>query len=204
MNPFETRLDALKRARWEVAARTFGNAHSTLVGLLVDWWISLSPERHTAIESGPTNGYSEQGKRGQCDALFCCDGVPRGVLEVEGTRVIQTANKIGYFFDAKRPYLEGLEFAVYLIYAYNPAGIGGERQFPPAITDDVLGTIREVTRTHPDKSIALLGLNKRLDRCRAGVRAVNEWYMGTPARIHALLFRSGNRLDEVTLTENDN
>lgn len=201
MNPFEIRLDDLKRVRWDVAARTFGNAHSTLVGMLVDWWISLSRERHTAIESGPTNGYSEQGKRGQCDALFCSDGVPRGVLEVEGTRLIETAKKIGYFFDAKRPYLEGLEFAVYLVYAYNPMGIGGERQFPPAITNEVLATLREVSRTHSEKSIALVGLDKCLDRCRTGVRALNEWYMGTPTHIHGLLFKNGELVDQVTLVE---
>lgn len=202
MHPLETRLDDLKRVRWDVAARTFGNAHCTLVGLLVDWWISLSPERHTAIESGPTNGYSEQGKRGQCDALFCTDGVPRGVLEVEGTRLVETAKKIGYFFDAKRPYLECLEFAVYLVYAYNPAGIGGERQFPPAITDEALATIRQVSLAHSEKSIALVGLDKCFDRCRTGVRALNEWYMGTPTRIHGQLFRNGELVHQVTLVEN--
>lgn len=201
LNPFESKLDDIQRVRWHVAARTFGNAHSTLVGLLVDWWISLSPEHHTAIESGPTNGYAELGKRGQCDALFCSDGDPLGLLEVEGIRLIETANKIGYFFDAKRPHLEALEFAVFLIYSYNPTGIGSQRLFAPAITDEVMATIREVTRTHPGKSVAVIGLDKAFDRHRTGVRALNEWYMGSPSRIHGSLLRDGEQIDQATFVE---
>jgi len=61
----EELLSKIKEARWETVIRTFGNDHSTLIGVLVDWWISLDRSNHTALESGPTNGYAEKDKRGQ-------------------------------------------------------------------------------------------------------------------------------------------
>jgi hypothetical protein len=79
-------LYSLKTVRWDTALRTYGNNHATLIGLLVDWWVSGAPEHRWALESGPTNGYAAPGVRGQCDALFCCDHAPLGVLEVEGYR----------------------------------------------------------------------------------------------------------------------
>lgn len=65
----------------------------------------------------------------------------------------------------------------------------------------MLATIREVSRTHSKKSIALVGLDKCFDRCGTGVRALNEWYMGTPTRIHGLLLRNGHPVDQATLVE---
>jgi hypothetical protein len=61
----------LDKVRWHIAEKTFGNDHSTLIGLLVDWWISMSPKTHFALEGGPAIGAGPQEHRGQCDALFC-------------------------------------------------------------------------------------------------------------------------------------
>jgi hypothetical protein len=70
----------LDKVRWHIAAKTFGNDHSTLIGLLVDWWISLSPEVNFALEGGPGIEAGPKEHRGQCDALFCSAGKPLGVL----------------------------------------------------------------------------------------------------------------------------
>jgi hypothetical protein len=94
-------LIGLKNARWDIAFRTFGNNHCTLIGLLLDWWMSGDPKRRWALEAGPTNGYREKGVRGQCDALLCIDTHPTGVVEVEGYRAITTARKLGTFFDGR-------------------------------------------------------------------------------------------------------
>ena len=110
-------LNSLKNVRWKVLARTYGNSHSTLIGLLVDWWISMSPEYHSALEGGPTNGYEKKGVRGQCDAMLCYKNDPVGVLEVEGSRYGETARKIGRFFDAKKVNYKSLKFGILLLYS---------------------------------------------------------------------------------------
>ena len=106
--------------RWHVAARTIGNDHSTLIGLLIDWWTSMDPEHHWALEGGPGNGLPEGGGRGQRDALFCRGLAPIGVLEVEGYRY--AIEKIGSFFEAHYPELKPLEFGLLLLYNYEPKG----------------------------------------------------------------------------------
>ena len=52
-------LERLAKVPWLVAARTFGNDHATLLGLLVHWWIAEQPNTHTALEGGPGFGYHE-------------------------------------------------------------------------------------------------------------------------------------------------
>ena len=184
-------LDDLHRVDWETGIRIYGNHHSTLIGLLTQWWVQSSPDRHSAVEAGPTNGYRETGKRGQCDAMFCLDESPIGVLEVEGTRLIETARKIGYFFDARYPELSTLEFAILLVYAYEPTGIGTNRNFLPAVSVNLSEVVAEITRTHSTKSILLLGLNKQFERCHNGIRSKNEYYMGTPTEISGQCWQAG-------------
>ena len=108
-------LYSLKTARWDTALRTYGNNHATLTGLLVDWGISGDAAHRWALESGPTNGYSEPGVRGQCDALFCCDRNPLGVLEVEDYRHQLTARKIGTFFDGQYTAIQPIRFGILLL-----------------------------------------------------------------------------------------
>ena len=112
-------LQSLSQVPWKVAAKTYGNDHSTLIGLMVQWWINLDVEAHTALEGGPAFGYRKrgQGGGGQCDALLCRGKDPIGVLEIEGTRPEYTVNKIGNFFAAEYAELDTLQFGVVLVYA---------------------------------------------------------------------------------------
>lgn len=66
---------------------------------------------------------------------------PIGILEVEGTRIEQTARKIGLFFDAKRPEFSKLESGLFLVYAYQ---LGDERGFPSAGNEDLWQVARQV------------------------------------------------------------
>ena len=54
-------LDSLKTMNWTPIARTHGNDHSTLVGFLVQWWISRDPAVHWALDSGPTHAATQDG-----------------------------------------------------------------------------------------------------------------------------------------------
>ncbi len=180
-------LYGLNAARWDTALRTYGNNHSTLIGLLVDWWIAGNPERRWALEGGPTNGYEDPGIRGQCDALFCCDNSPLGILEVEGTRYQLTARKLGTFFDGRHKDIQPIRFGILLLYTYNVVGIGTQRAFPSAIVPEAFEEVRHIIVCHPTKPVIIISLDKTFQRIREGIRAQNEYYQGEPSRIQGFL-----------------
>lgn len=189
-------LQELQKVRWHVAGKTFGNDHATLIGLLVDWWISLSPTTHTALEGGPSNGYSRKGMRGQCDALFCNNELPAGVLEVEGSRCLYTARKIGYFFAARNPEFKSLQFGILVLYAYEPAGRGKDRNFPLVEYTETLQEVQSITKDS-DKTVAVVSIDKKYLPKRSGIRTLNEYYFGEPSKIRGILFRNGRQLEEI-------
>ncbi len=39
-------LECLRNVRWDTVANTYGSSHATLIGLLVDWWISSDSDTH--------------------------------------------------------------------------------------------------------------------------------------------------------------
>jgi len=195
-------LYSLKMARWVTALRTYGNHHSTLIGLLVDCWVSGDPERRWALESGPTNGYAESGVRGQCDALFCFDHDPLGVLEVEGYRYQPTARKIGTFFDGQYKEFQPIRFGILLLYTYAVFGNGTQRAFPSAIVPEAFEEVRHVTERHPTKPIIIISLDKTYQRIREGIRAQNEYYKGEPSRIQGFLYENGQEVEQIILKAN--
>lgn len=192
-------LYSLRTTRWNTALRTYGNDHATLIGLLVDWWISGDPERRWALEGGPANGYEEPGVKGQCDALFCFDHDPLGVLEVEGTRYQQTARKLGTFFDGRYKEIQPIRFGILLLYAYNVVGIGTQRAFPSALVPEAFEEVQHVTVRHPTKPIIIISLDKTYKRIREGIRAKTEYYQGEPSRIQGFLYENGQNTDEIEL-----
>lgn len=189
-------LYSLKTARWNTALRTYGNNHATLIGLLVDWWVSGDLERRWALESGPTNGYAEQGVRGQCDALFCLDRDPIGVLEVEGHRYQPTAKKIGTFFDGR--YKE-IGFGIILLYTCEAFQRGDQRAFPSAIVPEAIEAVRHVTERHPTKPVIVISLDKTYRRIREGIRSQNEYYKGEPSKIQGFLYENGQEMEQIIL-----
>ena len=186
-------LYSLKIARWDTALRTYGNDHSTLIGLLVDWWIAGDPERRWALESGPTNGYTEKGVRGQCDALFCFDRDPLGVLEVEGYRHQMTARKIGTFFDGLYKEIQPIRFGVFLLYSYRVFQSDPEQTFSKAFEE-----VRHITKCHPTKPIVIISLHKTYKQIREGIRSRTEYYKKEPSKIEGFLYQNGGEVERIT------
>ncbi len=192
-------LDDLAAVRWAVAARTYGSDHATLIGLLVDWWVSSQPNDRWALESGPSYGYVKAGKgRGQCDALLCEGNGAVGVVEVEGYRAAYTARKIGKFFASRVPDLSGIEFAILLLYAYSPVGRGQARVFPPAADRSTIEIVRRLSESFAGRPIALVTVDKVFERGASGIRARNEYYRGTPSVIKGALYLAGKPVGERT------
>ena len=195
----ESLLDGLAAVRWSVASRTYGSDHATLIGLLVDWWISAQPNERWALESGPSYGHVKGGKgRGQCDALLCDGSGAVGLVEIEAYRGAYTARKIGKFFASRDPDLAALRFAILLLYAGSPVGHGTGRIFRPASDPSTIEAVERVSESIAKKPIILITVDKLFERELTGIRARNDYYRGTPSAIKAVRYLDGKRDGERT------
>lgn len=188
-------LKTFHKVRWETASRTYGNDHSTLIGLLVDWWVNYFPQNF-ALESGPGVGGGKKGKgRGNCDAMFLEKEHPVGLLEVEGPNPRKwewCAKKIGFFFDK----FKSLQFAILLIYSYEPKGSGDNRKVKQISFEDILSCpeVKNILEQLPDKGIIVIILNKKFERNLGGIRARNDYYKCTPKTIEGALVVDGEKV----------
>ena len=193
-------LNSLKDTKWDVAANTYGNNHATLIGLLVDWWISLAPETHQAIESGPSYGHFKKGVGGgMCDAIFCENSNAIGVLEVEGTRGELTIKKIGKFFASPLNDLKTLKFAVAVLYPVAPKGRDLQRAMPPAQDAATLTMVTMVSRKHSDKLIIVVTLDKVYERQVEGIRNRTDYYKSKLSSVHGFVYEGGKEAASSTL-----
>jgi hypothetical protein len=190
-------LNDLKRVRWETALRTYGSDHSTLIGLLVDWWISGDTTHRWAIEAGPAYE-KNKGLAGRCDALLCLNKDPVGVLEVEGSQYEFAAEKLGYFFDGKLEEYRSLKFGVLLLYPTkaSPAARGKRRQFPNAFDKKAIKQVTHITNRHPKKPIIVITLDKISTRS-SGILSKNFPYSGLPSKIKGYLYENGKQIKSV-------
>ncbi len=193
-------LDSLKDTKWDIAANTYGNNHATLIGLLVNWWISLAPETHQAIESGPSYGHFKKGVGGgMCDAVFCEDFSAVGILEVEGTRGEDTIKKIDKFFVSPYEDLKTLKFAVVVLYPTAPKGRGPKRDLPSLPDDTTLIAVKKVSRKHPDRPIVVVTLDKVYDHQVEGIRNRNDYYKSKLWSVKGFAYEGGKEVIQNTL-----
>jgi hypothetical protein len=186
--PAERIFESLAAARWEVPRRTYGSSHATLIGILVDWWISLDLESHTVFDGAPSHG---KGNVGQGDALFCRGQKPIGVLEAEGTTPVVKLTSIVKYFETSRPELQSVSFGVLLLYSYEARGSGASRQYRPAADSAILELARKATEEHPTQAIIVITIDKQFMRFIEGVRSLSEYYSGTTSKVTGILFRAG-------------
>jgi hypothetical protein len=191
----QTIFESLSRAQWEVASRTYGNSHSTLIGLLVDWWIRLSPDSHTVLDGPPSHG---RRNAGQADAVLCCHEKPMGVLEVEGTDWLRKVKSIVNYSETERPDLKSIRFGVLLLYRTMAKGRGKKRQYH-RIEKPIFNSIERATREHPGRAIIAIELHKGFRRFPSGVRSISPYYFGTMDEVTGVLFTQGKEGGRVVL-----
>lgn len=138
-------LEDLTTVDWVAAANTYGNHHSTLIGLIVQWWIKKNPTKYLVLEGAPSvryyNPVKEKNVRGHGDAMLCEGNAPLGIIEVEGTRFRETAAKIGGYFAAQE--YETLQFGILLLYVTGARGRGIEKKYQSANNDNALAEVKE-------------------------------------------------------------
>lgn len=188
----ESLLTSLRRARWQAAFRTYGNDHATLLGLLVDWWISAAPRARWALDEGPSFGYHARGVGSErCDVVLGEGATSRGLIEVEGRRYVSTIDKFGKFFSSAYVEFQTLEFGIFLAYAYQAVGSAGQRHLPSLPFETFVERARAVTVAHPGKQLVILTLDKTYERVSEGPRKRNEYYWGRPSATRGALVEAG-------------
>lgn len=85
-----------------------------------------------------------------------------------------------------------------MFYTYGAYGKGKERKFPSATTHEAIEEIKNVTKEHPGKEFILITLDKKYERQTTGIRARNEYYMGSPEHIKAYLFSKGEEIEKIS------
>ncbi|MHC4608000.1 MAG: hypothetical protein ACYTAF_13905 [Planctomycetota bacterium] len=197
-------LESLSQASWSVVARTYGNAHATLTGLVVNWWVGLSPRSNWALEGSLTlpsgSGKGSSGKRkgsgssALCDAVLCLRSEPVGAVKIEGSKHGAALGKLEKILASDREELRSLRFAILVLHTYEASGRGQNRKLPAAGTPEVLEKAAALSAKFPDKPIVLITIDKTYERLTQGVRSLNEHYWGTPDNVEGILFLGGDEM----------
>ena len=124
-----------------------------------------------------------------------------GVIEVEGSRHIETIRKIGKIFQARCPEYKTLEFGIFLAYQTAVSGCGDDRKLNPFPKDRFIELGKKITAKSRNKQLAILLLEKEYQRIKSGLRTRSEYYMGNPIRVFGVLIDNGREIDRCTLKE---
>jgi hypothetical protein len=192
-------LESLAQLPWSVVARTYGNTQATLTGLLVNWWVGLSPVGNWALEGGISARKGSGAKGGRkgptsaalCDLLLCMRSEPVGAVKVEGSKPLAAVAKLDSILATDLQELRSLRFALLAVHSYEASGRGENRALPPAASPDMLEAVREVSGKFPGKPIVVIAVERNYQRWKNGVRALNEHYWGTVENVQGILFEKG-------------
>ena len=129
-----------------------------------------------------------------CDAVFCENSNAIGILEVEGTRGVDTIEKIGKFFKSSLNDLKTLRFAVAILYPVAPIGRGPQRAMPSALDAETLTMVTKVSREHPNKPIIMVTLDKVYERQAEGIRNKNDYYKSRLSSVQGFVYEGGKEV----------
>lgn len=200
---------SLKDVDWYVSHQTYGNNHSTLIGLLVSWWINCNKRTRWALEGGPSvkNGKS----KAQCDAALCDGDKMLGILEVEGTRPAYTIKKFSRYFNSKNKNYKDIKFGIILLYTTEPKGRGNKKNFEIPIEVEEEGkklekvkigeAAKNASEKHPNHGLIVLWLEKKYcPGTKGSIRDISKYYSGKVNKVIGRLYLSGKIVDKIEIT----
>src|SRR5688500_6023427 len=174
-------FESLQGVPWNVLGRTYGNAHNTMIGLLVQWWVAQGTVANWAMEA-PPGCTTSAGERIHCDALLGTAGLVVGAVEVEGLKQTRTAGKLGQYFVSTNEHWAGLRFAILMLY---PTGPRAKKAFARA-SDETIEIVRRTSDEFPERDLILLDVEKKWDAAAAGIRTAHRnYYRGSVVAVHA-------------------
>lgn len=192
-------LTSLRQADWQTVQNTIGNSHSTLIGVLVSWYVHTYPASRLAIEGAP--GFAAvDGERKHSDALLLEDDTAVGILEVEGNNNENAIDRIRTHFASNDILLGNLWFAVLVAYPGEPIGEGDQRHFPDPLLGDHQARYQALSAQYRDKCFIAISLKKQFERNLQGPRTINtDYYSGRVDSGLAMLFRNDVRVGPIQL-----
>ena len=190
-------LKDLKKVKWDVAFKTFGSMHSTLIGLLVEWWIVHGSGRNRhALEEGCTFKYHKKGMGSQrCDAVLLeGDDNARGIVEAEGSGHKETINKMGKFFRSTR--FGDLKFGIFL--AYPTANSAQKGFYFEYDRKKMIERGKKITKKIKSVKLIMLFLEKEYEACnKKHFRSMNPFYRGTLKEVSGVILCEGSEICEL-------
>ncbi len=176
-------LEELSKVNWQAAIKTYGNAHASLIGLLVAWWNNIS-EHHWTLEAAPSWGGRDTG---YCDAILCANNGPRIIVEVEGTNYVAKLDTIQNYFQAE--HMESLYAGILLSYAYRVQN----REYVKPPTQELFVRSINITQENPDKELILITAYKHYESIVPEIRRrEHDYYCGRICKIESLRVVNGD------------
>jgi hypothetical protein len=190
-------LTSLEHVKWDIMSQTYGSSHSTLIGLLVDWWITNSTgESHWVLESGLPYRKRKPGEKGEqqerCDAILVEKDTFKGIVEVEGSRYECTIKKMMKYFSSDYLECSNLQFGIFLAYGYGCQPQTWEKYMKKFIQWGTENT-EKLREEHPGKQLIILALDKSCEQKKLGPHALGE-YCWTPYRVSGTIIQDGKEL----------
>ena len=121
-------IDLARNINWETAARTFGNSHNSLIGLVVDAWIGVAPKARYVLEAPPAlkeNKKRKENARRHSDVILVHGVLPVGIVEVEGLNPCKACEKMAHYLKIRK---HRFSFGLCVFYACRPRGKGPKKE----------------------------------------------------------------------------
>ncbi len=194
----------IKNGNWEVAFKTFGNNHNTLIGLIVEWWTLSYPNRY-ALEPGISYRQGVKGA-GRCDAILVENHTPKGIVEVQGVRTYRKAieRMENYFNPNSRDKIYNkLEFGILLVYPTEPSLEGRIFGDPKIPENNILQSIKDFSQRYNKTllTLILLILEKKFEKNCPEIRRRNTFLQISPIKIKGYLIRNTKNGVEIAYEE---
>jgi len=180
---------------WEVVIHTYGNSHSTLIGLVSEWWCKR--DKNNSVLDGAPTYYSTKNKehpRGKgaskSDLILIENKTPVGVVEVEGTHYLNSLEKIGKYFSSTD--FSTIKFGIFITYGYKTVKSGNERKFVSVPIEELLKKSENIIQKYSHKKLYIINLKKEyvikgkigeIDDLETKLRKKQEWYRGNVNKV---------------------
>ena len=164
---------------WSVLSGMRGNPHSSIIGLLSNWWITIE-DPNWELDGPPTAG-----NRRVADILMGSTNAPRIVVEVEGTRHLDKLESLRLYLDSTYDDLSSVSVGVLASYAYPP-------DIPIIPRDEIVEAAQSVSARLGNKWLILVELHKERATVSADVMNRSDYYKYTFSQVNVGPMRGGS------------
>ena len=169
---------------WKMAAGMRGNPHSSLIGLILTWWIANS-ERNWVLDGPPSAG-----QRRVADLVLGRNSAPNAVVEVEGTNYLDKIDTLGMYLRTDDSHFSGISMAILVCYAYPP-----ER--PRLPVEEICEALVTASTANREYWWTAIFLEKSAAAPLSPIMSRNGYYRFVFSKASVLVARGGSAMNEL-------